>query len=132
MTAIKSGVVAVVATVVPALDAGAAGAAAAKKVRRHPVVRVSRLKTGSAYAFEDPFTGAPAYLVEPRVHQFRAFSRICTHAGCTVDFAGDKFLCPCHGSEFSAISGAVLRGPAEAPLARYDVSVQGGMVYVET
>lgn len=134
--ALKGGVVALTATVAPALATRAAAAAgpaatSAQNLKRHAVVRASRLKVGSAFAFDNPFTGAPAYLVQPRHGEFRAFSRLCTHAGCTVAFAAEKFLCPCHGSQFSAVSGTVLRGPAQAPLPRYPLVVKGGMVYVE-
>ncbi len=49
---------------------------------------------------------------------FRAFSAACTHMGCRIQrVEGEELVCPCHGSRFN-MSGEVLRGPAERPLAR--------------
>jgi Rieske Fe-S protein len=46
----------------------------------------------------------------------------CTHLGCTVRWnaAETSWDCPCHGSRFSH-DGAVLDGPAVAPLDRIEV-----------
>ena len=62
--------------------------------------------------------------------QWRAFSAICTHAGCTVQFTGTQIYCPCHGGAFSAASGSVVAGPPPTPLPEYAVSVQNGYIYV--
>ena len=53
----------------------------------------------------------------------------CTHRGCQPDPVGDRFVCPCHGSEFD-LEGAVLRGPAERSLPRYRVAREGEDVVV--
>ena len=59
-----------------------------------------------------------------------AFSSKCTHLGCTVGkVAGGKIFCPCHGSVFDADTGAVLQGPATAPLPPVNVTVENGGVY---
>ena len=61
-----------------------------------------------------------------------ALSARCTHLGCTIhwDTAGDHFVCPCHGSQFSA-AGEVTRGPANRPLDSYPVTVSGNDVFLE-
>ncbi|MDC0671553.1 QcrA and Rieske domain-containing protein [Nannocystis radixulma] len=50
----------------------------------------------------------------------------CTHMGCTPGWnAAERSLdCPCHGSRFDA-HGAVLKGPAKAPLEKYAVTSDG-------
>lgn len=57
-------------------------------------------------------------------------SATCTHQGCTVQAPHDgKVSCPCHGSEFDAVTGKVLRGPATRPLPPVPVHVQGDQVF---
>lgn len=53
-------------------------------------------------------------------------SAVCTHAGCTVRFdaAGEKVVCPCHGSQYS-LTGAVTRSPAPRALTRYEATLDG-------
>ncbi|PZO13400.1 MAG: cytochrome B6 [Leptolyngbya foveolarum] len=59
-----------------------------------------------------------------------AMSSVCTHQGCVVDWQGAEFVCPCHQSKFSA-EGAVLKGPATEPLAKYEAMVEGDVVLVK-
>jgi Rieske Fe-S protein len=54
----------------------------------------------------------------------------CTHAGCSVMPVGRTLNCPCHGSKFDAVSGAVLAGPAPSPLPRVGLVVKGGYVHL--
>jgi len=50
----------------------------------------------------------------------RAIYKICTHLGCIYGWKPDqvKFICPCHGSQFSRI-GNYLAGPAPRDLDRF-------------
>jgi Rieske Fe-S protein len=58
------------------------------------------------------------------------FSAICTHQGCTVDnISGGVISCPCHGSRYDAQTGAVVGGPAPAPLPKVAVVVRGTDVF---
>jgi len=56
---------------------------------------------------------------------FSALTSICTHEVCTVSgFGSGSFVCPCHGSQFTT-SGAVVAGPARAPLSAYATQLTG-------
>jgi Rieske Fe-S protein len=58
-----------------------------------------------------------------------AVSATCTHQGCTVGAPRDGIVsCPCHGSQFDAVTGRVLRGPATRPLPAVAVRVQGDQI----
>jgi Rieske Fe-S protein len=59
-----------------------------------------------------------------------AHSVICTHMGCQVGEAGKRLACPCHGSVFDGASGAVINGPAAAPLPAYKVAQVSGDIYI--
>ncbi|MEU0782384.1 Rieske (2Fe-2S) protein [Streptomyces sp. NPDC006173] len=59
----------------------------------------------------------------------KAFSSICTHAGCAIDkLDGTTLVCPCHGSEFDARTGKVLRAPATEPLDELTVEARNGKI----
>lgn len=50
--------------------------------------------------------------------EISAFSARCPHLGCVVRWSPQEksWDCPCHGSRFDAKTGAILNGPADAPL----------------
>lgn len=53
--------------------------------------------------------------------KFLAVNLICRHKGCTVDVTGNKFVCPCHGSEYD-LDGTVTNGPAKSNLITYETN----------
>ncbi|MCC6750940.1 MAG: Rieske (2Fe-2S) protein [Deltaproteobacteria bacterium] len=53
----------------------------------------------------------------------------CSHRGCALDSVPEGFDCPCHGSQFDA-SGAVRRGPAEAPLRRLPAQTDANGLWI--
>lgn len=106
------------------LAPGSAGDAAGKVVFPDKDV-----PEGGAKFFE--FAGSAAVLVRKRGGDLVAFSAVCTHLGCIVQWEKDTqdFLCPCHGGRFSA-DGAVTAGPPPKPLKKLAVSVAGGNITV--
>lgn len=62
---------------------------------------------------------------------FVAYSRTCTHVGCTVNLPNRlrELNCPCHGSRFDAASGALLDGPARGPLRRVALQARGDVIH---
>lgn len=74
--------------------------------------------------------GKPVLVVR-KDDEFVAYSAVCTHLGCLVEFS-DKdrsIICPCHAAAFD-LEGQVVSGPPPRPLAAYSVSVVQGKVYV--
>jgi Rieske Fe-S protein len=71
-----------------------------------------------------------AYVItQPKKGVFRCFTAKCTHQGCTVaSVSRGTINCPCHGSKFSAATGAVVRGPAKRPLTRKKIKVAKGKI----
>jgi cytochrome b6-f complex iron-sulfur subunit len=64
--------------------------------------------------------------------EIKAFSAICTHLGCVVDWDGLKreIVCPCHAGIFD-LEGRVVSGPPPRPLPSYPVKVMNGKVFIK-
>ncbi|WAS92094.1 QcrA and Rieske domain-containing protein [Nannocystis punicea] len=60
-----------------------------------------------------------------------AFSTVCPHLGCAVDYDAEsqKFKCPCHRSAFG-LDGAVEAGPSPRPLDALDLQEENGLVAI--
>lgn len=71
----------------------------------------------------------PVFVRVTDTEAIRAFSTRCMHRGCQVEAIAERFVCPCHGSEYAA-DGAVLKGPTELPLIEYRVSADGSNVRI--
>ncbi|WP_084717877.1 Rieske (2Fe-2S) protein [Streptacidiphilus carbonis] len=70
-------------------------------------------------------------VTQPTSGRFKAFSAVCTHAGCLVDGVQDGTIqCPCHGSQFKIADGSVANGPATSALPARTVAVQNGKLVV--
>ena len=70
-------------------------------------------------------------VVQPAAGDFKAYSAICPHQGCTVDqISGGEIHCPCHGSVFRVSDGGVVHGPATQGLMVLTSTVKGDSVVV--
>jgi cytochrome b6-f complex iron-sulfur subunit len=99
-----------------------------------PNIREKTLEIINAGKFtEIPFNSAKIVrfnkkaiiLVRTEQEQVKAFSAVCTHLGCIVEFKPDEriFKCNCHGSQFD-LTGKNIAGPAPSPLKPFRVEVK--------
>lgn len=75
------------------------------------------------------FTAARVVVTQPVKDKFHGFSAVCTHVGCIVNkVAAGTIDCPCHGSTFRITDGAVVTGPADTPLPKKNIKIEGGKI----
>ncbi|MEV0147433.1 MULTISPECIES: Rieske (2Fe-2S) protein [unclassified Nonomuraea] len=75
------------------------------------------------------FESQKIVVTQPQDGEFRAFTAVCTHAGCTVASVSNGTInCPCHGSKFKIEDGSVADGPADEPLAEKKIKVDGDKI----
>lgn len=86
--------------------------------------RLADMKPNSGVVF--PFGSKPAILVRTAEGELKAFSAVCTHLDCTVQYKADvsQLWCACHNG-FYDLSGNVASGPPPRPLDSYAVAVRG-------
>ena len=86
--------------------------------------RLADMKANSGIIF--PFGTKPAILVRTAEGEFKAFSAVCTHLECTVQYKADvsQIWCACHNG-FYDLAGNVASGPPPRPLESYSVAVRG-------
>ncbi|GAA3560966.1 hypothetical protein GCM10022197_15600 [Microlunatus spumicola] len=101
--------------------------AAGSKAPSGPSVATADVPVGGGVILAD----ADYVVTQPTKGTYKAFSKICTHAGCPVGSVADGVIrCPCHGSQFSIEDGSVKKSPASKPLAESATTVSGSKVYV--
>lgn len=86
--------------------------------------RLADMRANSGILF--PFGNRPAILVRTAEGDFKAFSAVCTHLECTVQYQAEtsQIWCACHNG-FYDLSGAVVSGPPPRPLESFSVAVRG-------
>jgi Rieske Fe-S protein len=103
-------------------SAGATSAAVSKDV-----IKLADIPVGGGKVFD----AAKIVVTQPKAGEFKAFSAVCTHMGCTVaGVANGTITCPCHGSTYDMATGQVTGGPAPAPLPGKNVTVSGGSLTI--
>ena len=77
------------------------------------------------------FGNRPGLLVRTASGEFRAFSAVCTHLNCTVQYREDiaHIWCACHNGHFD-LNGRNIAGPPPRPLDRIVVQVRGDRIVV--
>jgi Rieske Fe-S protein len=85
---------------------------------------LAALKPNSGLLFK--FGNRPGIVVRTADGEVRAFSAVCTHLDCTVQYRPDtaQLWCPCHNGTYD-LNGNVVSGPPPRPLERYVVKLRG-------
>jgi len=91
--------------------------------------KVGELKNNSGKIFK--FGSRPALLVRLADGSYRAFSAVCTHLNCTVQYRSDlqEIWCACHNGLYD-LGGRNVSGPPPRPLEIFEVHIQGEDVVV--
>ncbi len=109
----------------PSSAAGGAGSSAG--AQGSALASTSEIPVGSGKIF----TSEKVVVTQPNSDDFKAFSAVCTHMGCIVATISNGTIdCPCHGSQYSISTGAVVSGPAPSPLAAQSIKVTGSSIFL--
>lgn len=86
--------------------------------------KAAALQPNSGTIFK--FGSKPGIVVRTSDGEIRAFSAICTHLDCTVQFRRDtsQLWCACHNGIYD-LGGAVVSGPQPRALDRFIVNLRG-------
>ena len=86
--------------------------------------RASALRPNSAAIFK--FGNKPGIVVRTADGDVRAFSAVCSHLDCTVQFKSDtsQLWCACHNGTYD-LAGNVVSGPPPRGLEKFVVNIRG-------
>jgi cytochrome b6-f complex iron-sulfur subunit len=92
-------------------------------------VKLDEVKPNSGQIFK--FGNRPAILVRTASGDLKAFSAVCTHLNCTVQYRADlgHIWCACHNGHFD-LNGQNIEGPPPRPLDAFVVNVRGAQIVV--
>jgi Rieske Fe-S protein len=77
------------------------------------------------------FGSRPGILVRTPAGELRAFSAVCTHLNCTVQYRADisHIWCACHNGHYD-LNGKNIEGPPPRPLDSFVVNARGSQIVV--
>jgi Rieske Fe-S protein len=104
-----------------------AGESTAAKVTL--AVNPAEAKPNSGQIFK--FGNRPGILIRTPAGELRAFTAVCTHLACTVQYRSDlgHIWCACHNGHYD-LNGINIAGPPPRPLEPYLVNVRGDQIVV--
>lgn len=103
---------------------GTAGTAGQATNGRTVLASTTDVPVGSAKIF----AAHKLVVTQPAAGTFKAYSTVCTHAGCLLDkVKADKIYCPCHPGVFN-LDGTVSSGPPPSSLAEKQITVSGNQI----
>lgn len=90
---------------------------------------VSELPVNTAKVF--PLGNKPAIVIHSAQGTWLAFTAVCTHLDCTVQYRADlqHLWCACHNGHYD-LTGKNIAGPPPRPLTSLKVNLQGDKIVV--
>ena len=91
--------------------------------------KVAEMKPNQGKIFR--YGSKPGLLIQTPAGEYKAFSAICTHLDCTVQYRQDEKLigCACHNGRYD-LTGRNISGPPPRPLEEFKVNVRGEDIIV--
>ena len=92
-------------------------------------IKPNDVKANSGQIFR--FGSQPAILVKDTNGELKAFSAVCTHLACIVQYRSDisHIWCACHNGHFD-LNGRNVEGPPPKPLEQFVVNVRADQIVV--
>jgi cytochrome b6-f complex iron-sulfur subunit len=92
-------------------------------------IKPDEVKPNTGQIFK--FGNRPAILVRTPAGELRAFTAVCTHLNCTVQYRPDlsHIWCACHNGHFD-LNGKNIAGPPPRPLEPFAVNARGNQIIV--
>ena len=92
-------------------------------------IKPNDVKANSGQIFR--FGSQPAILIKDPNGELKAFSAVCTHLACIVQYRSDisQIWCACHNGHFD-LNGRNVEGPPPKPLEQYVVNVRADQIVV--
>jgi Rieske Fe-S protein len=92
-------------------------------------IKPEEVEANSGQIFK--FGNQPGILIRTPTGELRAFSAICTHLACVVQYRSDlsHIWCACHNGHYD-LNGRNIAGPPPRPLETYAVNVRGDQIVV--
>jgi Rieske Fe-S protein len=89
----------------------------------------TEIRTNSGRIFR--FGSRPGILIRTPAGDLRAFSAVCTHLNCTVQYREERqdIWCACHNGTYD-LNGKNVSGPPPRPLEPYKTYVKGEQIVV--
>ncbi len=102
-----------------------------EEAAQHNVVaaKVGEIQLNAGKVFR--FGSKPGILIRTQTDEYVAFSAICTHLDCTVQYRNDfkHIWCACHNGHFD-LTGKNVAGPPPRPLKSFKVDIRGEDIVV--
>ena len=91
--------------------------------------KITEIPPNSGKIFK--FGNKPGILVRTAAGELKAFSAVCTHLDCIVQYRDDtkQIWCACHNGQYN-LSGNNIGGPPPRPLEEFQVNTRGDDVVV--